>query len=140
MFVLISWPDTNVPTTVTEVNEYYNKVPYVKEEKDDWKTPRRFMREGGDCEDYTIAKYHALKRNHRVAILLGNVNTKGGRGYHAVLLVDGWWVLDNTTNKIYSLPTHTRLYGFHIQEMTNYRRIPVKPEPFLTHPRLSPPK
>lgn len=48
------------------VNSFYNKVRYVEDQQnygvsDYWATPDEFVRRGGDCEDYVIAKYVALK-------------------------------------------------------------------------------
>jgi predicted transglutaminase-like cysteine proteinase len=49
------------------INDFYNSVPYLSDEKnynsrDYWATPLEFLaRDRGDCEDYVIAKYFALK-------------------------------------------------------------------------------
>jgi len=49
------------------INDFYNSVPYSSDEKnyhikDYWATPLEFLgRDRGDCEDYVIAKYFALK-------------------------------------------------------------------------------
>ncbi len=49
------------------VNDFFNEVPYVEDiihwkQKDYWATPLEFLTtDGGDCEDYTIAKYFTLK-------------------------------------------------------------------------------
>ncbi|WP_345977950.1 transglutaminase-like cysteine peptidase [Sulfurimonas sp. HSL3-7] len=49
------------------INDFYNGVPYLSDEKnykskDYWATPLEFLgRDRGDCEDYVIAKYFALK-------------------------------------------------------------------------------
>lgn len=48
---------------IERVNREVNAVPYVPDgEVDDWKLPDRFKREGGDCEDYAIAKYYRLRK------------------------------------------------------------------------------
>ncbi len=50
-----------------EVNDFYNDVPYLSDKKnwklgDYWATPLEFLgRDRGDCEDYVIAKYFALR-------------------------------------------------------------------------------
>jgi len=50
-----------------EVNDFYNQVKYAKDlivynKKDYWATPYEFLgHDKGDCEDYVIAKYFALK-------------------------------------------------------------------------------
>lgn len=61
------------------VNQHINKVSYVEDRsKDYWSTPTQFMELGGDCEDYAIAKFMALKQlgfsnnDMRVAVLYDN--------------------------------------------------------------------
>lgn len=51
---------------IEAVNSFYNKVRYVEDRNnygvsDYWATPDEFVARGGDCEDYVIAKYVALK-------------------------------------------------------------------------------
>lgn len=112
------------------VNAYYNQIEYVSDTppgNDDWKQPNRFIKEGGDCEDYAIAKYHALKKYHTVAILTGYIWTREtGHGYHAVLLVDGKYVLDNGFNQILTLEEYIKHYYFNIIEITDDKRKPLK--------------
>jgi len=51
----------------TGVNAFYNRVPFIDDLKhwgveDYWATPAEMLASnGGDCEDYSIAKYFALK-------------------------------------------------------------------------------
>lgn len=50
------------------VNDFYNRVKYLSDKshwrkKDYWATPFEFLATGaGDCEDYAIAKYFALRK------------------------------------------------------------------------------
>lgn len=50
------------------VNDFFNKIPYKTDSrhwkrKDYWATPIEFMGTGaGDCEDFAIAKYFALRK------------------------------------------------------------------------------
>ncbi len=49
-----------------QVNRAINRVTYRDDAEnwgriDYWAAPEEFLRRGGDCEDYAIAKYHALK-------------------------------------------------------------------------------
>lgn len=49
------------------INRFFNQVTYINDidnwgTDDYWATPHEFMRRGGDCEDYAIAKYISLKR------------------------------------------------------------------------------
>jgi predicted transglutaminase-like cysteine proteinase len=54
-------------TKLTKVNDYFNTYTYRTDEefwneKDYWATPTEFVgRYGGDCEDYVISKYFALR-------------------------------------------------------------------------------
>lgn len=48
------------------VNSYFNKQRYRADDanfgrRDYWASPLEFLRRSGDCEDYAIAKYHALR-------------------------------------------------------------------------------
>lgn len=52
-------PDKNMDL-LTQVNDQYNKIPYVAEPDDNWQTPQELAKNGGDCEDIAIAKYFAL--------------------------------------------------------------------------------
>ena len=83
------------------VNEFFNAVTYVGEgTNDEWKPLKSFVKEGGDCEDYAVAKYVMLKEmgfspaDMRIAVVR---NTITG-GAHAILVVDhgkDQYVLDN---------------------------------------------
>jgi len=50
-----------------KVNDFFNQVQFIDDallwkEKDYWATPVEFLaRDGGDCEDFSIAKYFTLK-------------------------------------------------------------------------------
>lgn len=52
---------------VYEVNRFFNSLPFVDDidhwhQKDYWATPIEFLgTNGGDCEDFTIAKYFSLR-------------------------------------------------------------------------------
>jgi len=51
---------------VARANSYFNAVPYVLAVKNwgdagYWETPYEFLARGGQCQDYAIAKYFALK-------------------------------------------------------------------------------
>ena len=87
------------------VNTLVNDVKYIGDNKnwgksDYWATPVEFLKNGGDCEDYAIAKYTALRKlgvpeeRMRVAI----VHDTQKNIPHAVLVVytnDGTVILDN---------------------------------------------
>ncbi len=92
------------------VNAYFNRWPYrldidVYGESEYWATPQEFLRLSGDCEDYSITKYYALKQlgvpvdRMRIVMLIDTI-----RGIaHAVLAVkqgDETYVLDNLSDLV----------------------------------------
>lgn len=97
------------------INDYFNKVEY-KDDKDNygktdyWATAEELMKNGGDCEDYAIAKYVALRSygipvdNMRLVI----VHIQSNKEIHAILEVmykGKFYYLDNINKKVvYKLP------------------------------------
>lgn len=65
--VFDSLKDATDEKKLEKVNSFYNDVKYQSDQKnygmsDYWATPYEFLaRDRGDCEDYVIAKYFALK-------------------------------------------------------------------------------
>ncbi len=100
---------------IKAVNDFFNRWPYKQDRElygvsEYWATPSEFMTRSGDCEDYSIAKYFALrqlgfaKEELRIVILLDEIRGIG----HAVLAIyvqDDILILDSLSNLI--LP-HTR--------------------------------
>lgn len=96
---------------VTAIHEFFNAVPYVSDKEnystnDYWQTPYELMENGGDCEDYAIAKYISLQRlgvpEHDLRILVVYDNGRDGI-VHAVLevtLADGSYILDNQSDQV----------------------------------------
>ncbi len=90
---------------VNAVNKLMNEKPYVLDQNnwgqsDYWATPVEFLKRGGDCEDYAIAKYVALRslgmpeERLRVAIVQDTLKNIP----HAVLVAytdEGAYILDN---------------------------------------------
>jgi len=71
---LVSWDnllklhkDKSEQEKLAEVNNFFNQVRFVSDEqhwqqKDYWATPVEFLStNGGDCEDFTLAKYFTLR-------------------------------------------------------------------------------
>lgn len=55
------------PQQLDHVNRWVNARPYIEDwmnwgVPDYWETPAEFVRRGGDCEDFAIAKYFSLIR------------------------------------------------------------------------------
>lgn len=108
------------------VNMLINKWPYrtdmdVWGVMDYWETPVEFFQKSGDCEDFAIAKYFALRdlgfpaSRMRIVVLKDTLRNLE----HAVLVVylDGdAWVLDNLSNAVLS---HKRLSHYRPQFSVN---------------------
>lgn len=95
---------------IIAVNNLINKVEYKEDIRnwglsDYWATPFEFMQNGGDCEDYAIAKYVALRAlgvpENRLRLAIVKDLVKGIP--HAVLIVytdEGPVVLDNQSKDV----------------------------------------
>ncbi len=87
------------------VNAYMNERPYTPDaknwgEKDYWATPAEFLSRSGDCEDFAIAKFFALKRlgwNADALRLVAVKDLDRGEGHAVLVAFDGAesWMLDN---------------------------------------------
>ena len=94
------------------VNQFFNRWPYKVDRElygisEYWASPIEFMRRSGDCEDYSITKYFALrhlgfkKEELRVVIIFDRIRNLG----HAVLAVyekDDILILDSLSSVILS--------------------------------------
>jgi predicted transglutaminase-like cysteine proteinase len=93
------------------VNARVNRVP-TRDDRDTygvddhWATPREFFRNGGDCEDYAIAKYAVLERlgwtRSRLWIVVLRETVISP--IHAVLMVQHegrLWTLDNLGDRVF---------------------------------------
>ncbi len=95
---------------VAGVNEVVNRVPYISDatiygQSDYWATPMEFVKNGGDCEDFAITKYVALRAlgipEERMRILILQDMQKNIP--HAVLVVytdAGAVILDNQIKSV----------------------------------------
>ena len=124
------------------VNRYFNRIPYAEDTdiygvKDFWATPEEFVRRNvGDCEDYSIAKYTALRAmgwsadSLRVVVIRDhkyNVN-------HAALAaeLDGqWYYLDNRASRLLKpaeVPFYQPVYALNEKGLSVF----VKSQPTLS--------
>ncbi|MCL2123468.1 MAG: transglutaminase-like cysteine peptidase, partial [Desulfovibrionaceae bacterium] len=119
------------------VNKFFNRYPYRTDMEaygvlDYWATPAEFMKKSGDCEDYSIIKYYALKQlgvdpdSMRIVVLTDVIRNLA----HAVLAVyheGNAYILDNLSNLV--LP-HTRLTHYRPQFSVNenYRWVHMAPK------------
>ena len=96
-----------------EVNRAVNRAPYREDGPnwgvlDHWAAPRELLARGGDCEDYAIAKYLALRglgfpaRDLRLLILYDQ-NRRRAHAVLSVTLEDRELVLDNLHGAILPL-------------------------------------
>jgi predicted transglutaminase-like cysteine proteinase len=110
------------------VNSFFNRWPYrldidVYGVSEYWATPQEFLKLSGDCEDYSITKYYALRQlgvpieQMRIVMLTDSI-----RGIaHAILAVtqgDQTYVLDNVSDLV--LP-HTKYEHYVPQYSVNER-------------------
>ena len=122
---------------VRKVNSYFNKWPYRLDKenwgkKEYWASPPEFVSKSGDCEDYAIAKYYALRElgvpasSMRVVALMDNIRRLG----HAVLVVymnNDAYVLDNQTKLVLSHAKFSHYVPqFSVNETTRWAHIPTK--------------
>ncbi len=95
---------------LARVNAHLNRAPYIIDPinwgvADYWATPIEFLRKDGDCEDYAIAKYLALKQlgfdpaTMRV-VVLEDRNLKVDHAVLAVRLDGRLYILDNQTPRV----------------------------------------
>jgi predicted transglutaminase-like cysteine proteinase len=94
------------------VNSFFNRWPYrldidVYGVNDYWATPEEFLKLSGDCEDYSITKYYALKQlgfavdDLRIVLLKDSIRNMS----HAVLAVnygEDIYILDNMSDLLLS--------------------------------------
>ena len=93
-----------------DVNRFGNQWRYINDNRlwgksDYWATPKEFIDNSGDCEDYAIFKYVTLKQlgvpvdNLRIVVLQDTVRDLA----HAVLAVQtggSFYILDNLHNRV----------------------------------------
>lgn len=128
------------------VNSYFNKWPYRLDKenwgkREYWATPPEFVKKSGDCEDYAIAKYYALRElglpasSMRIVALMDNIRRLG----HAVLVVyhgGDAWVLDNQTKLVLSHSKFSHYVPqFSVNETNRWAHIPAKKNQLASKPK-----
>jgi predicted transglutaminase-like cysteine proteinase len=93
-----------------DVNRYMNSYRYVTDIvnygiEDYWATPHEHVSNGGDCEDYAIAKYITLRKlgisNEDMRIVVVNdLNLKVQHAVLAVYVGSKIYILDNQTRRV----------------------------------------
>lgn len=107
----------SLPEEYSELRKVHvavNKIPYKSDyrnygEENYLATADEFYENGGDCEDYSLAKYHELKKigysPDDMMIILGEARY----GMHAVLRVkvgDDYFILDNNERRVLNDKVH----------------------------------
>lgn len=93
----------------------FNKVingaaEYQTDKFDYWFTPNEFLGHGhGDCEDYAICKFMALRFLKPRIVIVKTVDG-GNHALCAVKMNDKWHFLDNKTDKIYPEEDLAKVY------------------------------
>ena len=111
-----------ITTKLEEINTFFNEVPYAQDitvwgKNDYWATPLEFLgNDKGDCEDYVIAKYFALRSLNVKSeqLFFSYVKSKRFKGAHMVLSYFETpnsipLILDNTNFKVFSADKRTDL-------------------------------
>jgi predicted transglutaminase-like cysteine proteinase len=127
------------------VNGYFNQWhpksdSYAWNSTEHWDTPREFIAQrGGDCEDYAIAKYFALRflgfpaeRMRIVLIRPLSAQKRPLPQLHAVLAVaseNTWFILDNNARPRDNIFLHTQYGGrfvplFSLNEKSAWAHLP----------------
>ncbi|MBI9079665.1 MAG: transglutaminase-like cysteine peptidase [Pseudodesulfovibrio sp.] len=119
------------------VNRFFNQWPYRLDQdnygmRDYWANPREFLKKSGDCEDYAIAKFYALKElgfsgdSMRIVALKDRIRNIG----HAVLAVytDGdIFILDNQTVMVLSHAKYKHYVPqYSVNEKYRWMHVPKK--------------
>lgn len=107
---LVAYQGLSLKNMAEKVNRLVNDVRYIGDNKnwgtsDYWATPTEFLKRGGDCEDFAIAKYTALRMlgvpESRMRVAIVHDNQKNIP--HAVLVVytdEGTYILDNQNDRM----------------------------------------
>lgn len=115
---LAQYQGQSISSMATNVNNLVNQQRYITDKKnwgksDYWATPVEFLKRGGDCEDFAIAKYTALRalgvpeERLRLAIVHDNVKNIP----HAILIVyaeKGPLFLDNQIKRVSNAASQDR--------------------------------
>lgn len=123
-------------TQLKLVNVFFNKWPYRLDfdaygVSDWWATPQEFLKLSGDCEDYSIIKYFALRQlgfdaaSLRIVVLKDQIRDIG----HAVLVVflqNDAYVLDNMTDVVFTHSTFSHYAPvYSVNEDYRWSHIPI---------------
>jgi predicted transglutaminase-like cysteine proteinase len=120
------------------VNEYFNRIPYMEDPqnygvRDYWADPREFVaRNAGDCKDYALAKYAALRELGwpRSSLMIMVIRDHRAAVDHAALAVrhgGRWHLLDNRADRLLTwadVPWYQPIYGVNELRLSVFVRAP----------------
>lgn len=128
--------EATLSAKIRYVNTFFNQWKYSYDEqnwrqRDYWATPREFMERGGDCEDYAIVKYYALRALGVAAddmFLLWVKRTEHDDTHVVLVVLDGvsFYVLDNNsyTNTIFRNGGYTPYEPiYYLNEHNTWRHV-----------------
>jgi predicted transglutaminase-like cysteine proteinase len=115
---LRQFKDLPLQSMAQKVNDFVNEARYITDQNnygmsDYWATPIEFLQRGGDCEDFAITKYTALRmlgvpeERLRIAIVHDNIKNIP----HAILVVytdNGAYILDNQEKRMHNSANFNR--------------------------------
>lgn len=96
-----SFPRMSASMQLMVINKFFNERPWLKDATvygmdDYWATPVEFMKNGGDCEEYALAKYLLLLDlgwpENALWLVFGETTNKPQREWHVVVAAK----VDNT--------------------------------------------
>ena len=138
-----SWPATreaikglDLLEQANIVNMFFNRLPYrldveIYGIRNYWATPAEFMENFGDCKDYAIIKYYALKQlgvdtNAMRIVVVTDTKRNIGHAVVAVYHKGNVYILDSLSNPV--MP-HTKLTHyrpqFSVNEEHRWVHIPI---------------
>ena len=110
--ILTAAADLGRKEQLQAINRFFNRWPYRSDREiysigEYWATPSEFLARSGDCEDYVIAKFFALRElgfsNDQLRIVIVYDRLRGiGHAVLAVNLDDDILILNNQTDTIAS--------------------------------------
>lgn len=123
-------------TQLRQVNAFFNKWPSgldinIYGTSDWWATPCEFLKLSGDCEDYAIIKYFALRELGFTAAELRIVAVRDrirglGHAILAVFMHDEAYILDNLTDVVFTHGKYTHYVPqFSVNENYRWAHIPI---------------
>ncbi|MBW2016865.1 MAG: transglutaminase-like cysteine peptidase [Deltaproteobacteria bacterium] len=119
------------------VNRFFNRWPYRLDKdiygvSDYWATPQEFLRFSGDCEDYCITKYFALRElgyypeQLRIVVLRDAIRNIT-HATLAVYLDNHVYILDNLSDGVFDQGRYSHYFPqYSFNEQNRWAHIPLK--------------